>query len=65
MCEHALVQYPTTSAPQTAGNINVSRAAVTNLLEDDLEVLQVSKSSANNSVSTVTIPMRGFQVVMV
>ncbi|KAF8512088.1 glycoside hydrolase family 38 protein [Hysterangium stoloniferum] len=48
-----------------AGNIDVSKAALTNLLEDDLEDLQVASAVDRKSVSSITIPMRGFQVVTV
>ncbi|KIJ30485.1 glycoside hydrolase family 38 protein [Sphaerobolus stellatus SS14] len=45
-----------------AGHLDVKKATITNLLEDELEVLDVSEHAGHSSV---TIPFRGFQVVTV
>jgi alpha-mannosidase len=48
-----------------AGDVSVSKASLTNLLEDDLETLEVTEPTGDESSSSVTVPFRGFQVVTV
>lgn len=51
-----------------ASNVNVSRATVTNLLEDDIEALDINKmitDSSSEEVSYVDVNLRGFQVLTV
>lgn len=47
-----------------SGNLQVSRATLTNLLEDHLETLEVVKATDDSSTS-VSLSFHGFQVVTV
>ena len=48
-----------------ASDVTVSKASLTNLLEDELETLTVTKPTGDKPFSLVTVPFRGFQVVTV
>ncbi|KAF8583534.1 glycoside hydrolase family 38 protein [Ramaria rubella] len=54
-----------TAQLRIAGNLNVSKATLTNLLEDDLETLEIIKPTDKETSSSVELSFRGFQVVTV
>ena len=48
-----------------AGNLEVSKATLTNLLEDDLDTLEITKPTSKEAATTVPLSFHGFQVVTV
>jgi alpha-mannosidase len=54
-----------TAQLRIAGNLQVSKATLTNLLEDDLETLEVIKATGKDSSISVSLSFYGFQVLTV
>lgn len=54
-----------TARLRIAGNLQVSKATLTNLLEDDLETLKVTNATGEDSSTYVLLSFHGFQVLTV
>jgi alpha-mannosidase len=54
-----------TAELRIAESLQVLKATRTNLLEDDLEVLEITRPGGAQSSTSVTLPFHGFQVVTV
>lgn len=48
-----------------AGNLQVLKASLTNLLEDHLETLEITKATNKESTTSISLSFHGFQVITV